>query len=146
MNPSEVETLGPRKARVEIIPLIDVIFFLLATFVLFTLSLQRVRILEAELPKAGDRGAVGEQTAFVQASADGTFHWRIGTDGVTETITAQELGPRLLHYTRNVHVPRVLVRSDGQARLRAAVLVLDEARRAGIKDVAIETRAAPTGS
>jgi biopolymer transport protein ExbD len=145
MNPAEVETLGPRRARVEIIPLIDVIFFLLATFVLFTLSLQRVRILEAELPKAADRGGVDEQTAFVQASADGTFHWRIGMGGVTETITAQELGPRLQHYTRLVHAPRVLVRSDGQAKLRAAVLVLDEARRAGIKDVAIETRTAPTG-
>jgi len=30
---------GKKKARIEIIPLIDVIFFLLATFVLFTLSL-----------------------------------------------------------------------------------------------------------
>ncbi|MGH7956493.1 MAG: ExbD/TolR family protein, partial [Opitutaceae bacterium] len=28
---------GKKKARIEIIPLIDVIFFLLATFVLFTL-------------------------------------------------------------------------------------------------------------
>src|SRR5215212_10667438 len=33
---------GPKKkARIEIIPLIDVIFFLLATFVLFTLSLNK---------------------------------------------------------------------------------------------------------
>ena len=30
-----------RRARIEIIPLIDVIFFLLATFVLFTLSLNK---------------------------------------------------------------------------------------------------------
>ena len=33
---------GKKKARIEIIPLIDVIFFLLATFVLFTLSLSRI--------------------------------------------------------------------------------------------------------
>src|ERR1051325_409315 len=32
---------GKKKARIEIIPLIDVIFFLLATFVLFTLSLNK---------------------------------------------------------------------------------------------------------
>ena len=32
---------GTKKARIEIIPLIDVIFFLLATFVLFTLSLNK---------------------------------------------------------------------------------------------------------
>ena len=37
MNALDPSSFGPKKARVEIIPLIDVIFFLLATFVLFTL-------------------------------------------------------------------------------------------------------------
>ena len=146
MKVSENEISGPAKARIEIIPLIDVIFFLLATFVLFTLSLQRVRVLEAELPKAGEPTTVDEQTAFIQASADGTFHWRVGSNGVTETITAAELGPRLQHFQRSFREPRVLVRSDGNARLRAAILVLDEARRAEIKNVAIETRTTATGS
>ena len=146
MKVSENEIIGPTKARIEIIPLIDVIFFLLATFVLFTLSLQRVRVLDAELPKAGEPTRVDEQTAFIQASADGTFHWRVGSDGVTETITAAELGPRLQHFKRSVREPRVLVRSDGNAKLRAAILILDEARRAEIKNVAIETRTTATGS
>jgi biopolymer transport protein ExbD len=146
MTVSEVDASGPRKARVEIIPLIDVIFFLLATFVLFTLSLQRVRVLEAELPKAGERGPVDDETAFIQASADGTFHWRIGAKGASEAITAAELGPRLEQYKRSVHVPRVLVRSDRTAKLRAAVLILDEVHRAGITQVAIETQTSPTGS
>src|SRR5688572_27013911 len=136
-----------KKARVEIIPLIDVIFFLLATFVLFTLTLQRVRVLDADLPKAEDDSErIDETTAFVQAAADGTYYWRIGTKGVTETITAAELGPRLQLYKRSYLVPRVLVRSDPVARLRAAVFVLDEAHRAEIKDVAVETRTSATGS
>jgi len=41
-----------KKARIEIIPLIDVIFFLLATFVLFTLSLNRIAAITIDLPKA----------------------------------------------------------------------------------------------
>ena len=41
-----------RRARLEIIPLIDVIFFLLATFVLFTLSLNRSGGLPVTLPVA----------------------------------------------------------------------------------------------
>jgi biopolymer transport protein ExbD len=148
MNALEDPTFEPvqKKARVEIIPLIDVIFFLLATFVLFTLSLQRVRVLEAELPKAEEEGKIDETTAFVQAAADGTYYWRIGSQGVTETITAAELGPRLQLYKRSYLVPRVLVRSDPAARLRAAVFVLDEAHRAEIKDVAVETRTSATGS
>ena len=32
---------GPGKARIEIIPLIDIIFFLLATFVMVSLSMAR---------------------------------------------------------------------------------------------------------
>ena len=42
---------GKKKARIEIIPLIDVIFFLLATFVLFTLSLDRIQSVPVDLPK-----------------------------------------------------------------------------------------------
>ena len=41
-----------KKARIEIIPLIDVIFFLLATFVLFTLSLNKLASLPIDLPEA----------------------------------------------------------------------------------------------
>ncbi len=41
---------GTKKARIEIIPLIDVIFFLLATFVLFTLSLNKSNGLNVQLP------------------------------------------------------------------------------------------------
>ena len=148
MNALEDDTFEPvqKKARVEIIPLIDVIFFLLATFVLFTLSLQRVRELEADLPMEPESGRIDETTAFIQAAADGTYYWRIGTNGATETLTAAELGPRLQVYKRSYLVPRVLVRSDPAARLRAAVFVLDEAHRAEIKEVAVETRTTATGS
>jgi biopolymer transport protein ExbD len=136
-----------KKPRVEIIPLIDVVFFLLATFVLFTLTLHRVKVQETDLPHSDLAGETDdEHTAFIQASADGTFHWRIGSRGLSETITAAELGPRLRLYKRSYLSPRVLVRSDPTAKLRAAVLILDEVHRAEITDVAIETRTTPTGS
>ena len=149
MNTLDDETFAPgtRKARVEIIPLIDVIFFLLATFVLFTLTLHRIRVFEPELPKAGGpTEVVDDTTAFIQASVDGTYHWRVGAHGAKETLTAAELGPRLMHYRQSVPAPRVLVRSDPHARLRAAVFVLDEVHRVGITQVAIETRTSETGS
>lgn len=149
MNAREDGTFEPttKKARVEIIPLIDVVFFLLATFVLFTLTLHRVRVLEAELPLGDSEGrTIDETTAFIQASVDGSFYWRVGTEGVTERITAAELGPKLQIYKRSYVLPRVLLRSDGDAKLRAAVIVLDEVRRAEIKDVAIETRVTKSGS
>ena len=44
-----------KKARIEIIPLIDVIFFLLATFVLFTLSLDKIQSVDVQLPVASNQ-------------------------------------------------------------------------------------------
>jgi biopolymer transport protein ExbD len=41
-----------RKARIEIIPLIDVMFFLLASFMMVSLSLQKAETFKMELPVA----------------------------------------------------------------------------------------------
>lgn len=41
-----------KKARIEIIPLIDVMFFLLASFMMVSLSMQRLRTLKMDLPSA----------------------------------------------------------------------------------------------
>ena len=41
-----------RKARLEIIPLIDIMFFLLASFMMVSLQMQKVRTLKASLPTA----------------------------------------------------------------------------------------------
>lgn len=146
---NELDALAaPKKARVEIIPLIDVVFFLLATFVLFTLSLQKNRVLDAELPKAAEREGreKDETTLFVQASAGGTYYLKRGTSGTPEMVASAELRDRLIGYRDSVGAPRVFIRSDAQAKFGDAVLVLDEVRRAGIKQVAVETMATRTGS
>ena len=132
-----------KRARVEIIPLIDVIFFLLATFVLFTLSLQRIGVLDAALPKPGQDEDLG--TVYVQASADGTYYWKQGLFAAPEAISAAEIRPRLEDYRRHASNPRVFIRSDAKARFGSAVLLLDEVRLAGIAQVSIETIASPTG-
>ncbi len=147
MNAYDTFASEPKKARVEIIPLIDVIFFLLATFVLFTLSLQRMRSVEAPFAR-GDGFPVKESEdnfVSIQASAEGTYFWKRGADTIAETITAAELRPRLEEFRRSTALPRVLVRSDRTATLGAAVLVLDEVRRAGITQIAVETMVGAPG-
>jgi biopolymer transport protein ExbD len=135
----------PRKARVEIIPLIDVVFFLLATFVLFTLSLDRNRLLDADLPKGGTERRVEDSVLYVQAAASGTYYWKVGDAGVPELIGDAELRPRLVSFRQDNGDARVLIRSDRNARFGDAVRVLDEARRAGIRQVGVETVATATG-
>ena len=44
--------LSTKKARIEIIPLIDVMFFLLASFMMLSLSMQRLKTMKMDLPSA----------------------------------------------------------------------------------------------
>lgn len=129
----------------EIIPLIDVVFFLLATFVLFTLSLNKIAAINVPLPKSGPPNAE-DQTIYLQAVDGGMYYWKQGGAGVAELISANELPARLLDYRRHTAQPRVFVRGDGKAKFGAAVLVLDEARKAGIVEVSVETKVSPPGN
>ena len=136
----------PRKARIEIIPLIDVIFFLLATFVLFTLSLQKIQVFDPDLPHGvAERGEPDPSLLQLQASAAGTYYWKRGSDTDAQIVLAPELRDRLLHYRTETGTPRVIIRGDSTATLGDAVHALDEVRRAGITAVAVETLPSKTG-
>jgi biopolymer transport protein ExbD len=135
--------LRPRKkARIEIIPLIDVIFFLLATFVLFTLSLNKIQSLPADLPVASNQPGptMEDRNVTLQVSEEGACYWN------HELITIGDVLPRLKQYKeKQGSLARVLIANDDKARYGAIVRVLDEVRKSEITQVAVETRIRPTG-
>jgi biopolymer transport protein ExbD len=132
---------GKKRARIEIIPLIDVIFFLLATFVLFTLSLNKIQSLPLQLPVAAQSSTPPDDTMVtIQISAQGTCYWN------RDLITLNEVAPRLEQYKTHVSVPRILIAGDDKAKFGPTAEVLDEVRKAGIEQVSIETRVRPTGT
>ena len=135
--PPRTAVLARRRARIEIIPLIDVIFFLLATFVLFTLSLNAIRSLPIDLPVAG--GANAPEVLTIQVSGDGALFWN------REPIELAELPARLAHYKTQTDAPRIVIAGDERAKLGATVAVLDDVRKAGIRKFSVETRPRPTG-
>lgn len=139
---------GPKKARVEIIPLIDVVFFLLATFVLFTLSLNTNKVLDVPLPVTppGPIESMGDTTLYVQASDSGTYYFKRGTTGSSEMVVSAQLRDKIIAYRDEGGEPRVFIRSDNKAKFGDAVLVLDEVRRAGIKQVSVETMPSKTAN
>jgi biopolymer transport protein ExbD len=133
---------GKKKARIEIIPLIDVIFFLLATFVLFTLSLEKIKSVPINLPVASatpSSSKPDEDTVTLQVSDQGTCYWN------KELINLNEIGPRLEQYKTQVPNPRVLIAGDDKAKFGITVKALDEVRKAGIQQVSVETRVRATG-
>jgi biopolymer transport protein ExbD len=146
MNPDDLTAPTAKKARIEIIPLIDVIFFLLATFVLFTLSLEKLRSIEVPLPVAHPPTDSPDNILLIQTSEDGTFYWKEGRFDPAETVLAADLPARLAEYKARNPAPRVMIRGDRKAKFGAAILALDEVRKAGIKEVSIETTVSPTGN
>jgi biopolymer transport protein ExbD len=139
---SKAADAGKKKARIEIIPLIDVIFFLLATFVLFTLSLNKIQSVPVNLPVASPTASSqkpDEDTVTLQVSDQGTCYWN------KELISLNEIGPRLQQYKTQVPNPRVLIAGDDKAKFGITVKALDEVRKAGIEQVSVETRVRATG-
>jgi biopolymer transport protein ExbD len=147
MNDIDLQALtAPKKARVEVIPLIDVIFFLLATFVLFTLSLNKIAGIDTPLPKSTGKVELIDNTVYIQASTTGTFYWKEGRNAAPELISAGEIPPRLADYRRRVSNARVLIRGDDKAKFGATVSVLDAVRKSGIAQVSMETAVVATGN
>jgi biopolymer transport protein ExbD len=128
-----------KKARIEIIPLIDVVFFLLATFVLFTLSLEKIESVPVTFPKPGEPSDLEDITAYLETSEPGFFYWKQGRDGLSEQLSAAELGPRLESYKRTVAQPRVLISGDDRARFSDTITALDAVREARIAEVSVQT-------
>jgi biopolymer transport protein ExbD len=132
---------NPKKARIEIIPLIDVIFFLLATFVLFTLSLNKSGGLPVALPASETSQARdANNTVTLSITAEGTLAWD------KQPVTLDEFIAKLQAYKQVEPNPRVLINGDENALFAQARYVIDEVRKAGISKILIETRIRPAGS
>ena len=128
-----------RRARIEIIPLIDVIFFLLATFVLFTLSLNRLQSVPVSLPQASlaARADPDDQSVRLQISGQGTGYWN------RELIALNDLPARVRAYKAATPSPRILVTGDGAAHWGDIVRAFDQIVQGGILQVSMETIASP---
>jgi biopolymer transport protein ExbD len=127
---------GSKKARIEIIPLIDVIFFLLATFVLFTLSLNKSEGVSVSLPDtktSAPRDPAG--TITVSITSEGTLAWN------KDLISLDDFIDRLKAYYQVAgENAEILINGDQSAFFSQARYVFDEIRKSGITKIKIETR------
>ncbi|GAN34164.1 MAG: biopolymer transporter ExbD [Candidatus Brocadia sp. AMX2] len=124
-----------RKARIEIIPLIDVIFFLLATFVMVSLSMVKNQGISVNLPSAATGTPQERETAVtITVTKSGDVY-----------LNQEKLAPGLLLLrlkqlkTENPDM-RVFINGDKEAYFGNAIQILDEVRSSGITKVAIQTK------
>ena len=129
---------SPRKrkrARIEIIPLIDVIFFLLATFIMVSLSMVKNKGIAVNLPVAStSTPQEHQQDTTISVTKDGSLFFN------KEPLRLEQLPTRLEQLKVEQAEPKVFINGDAEARFGAAVEVLDDLRKAGIAKVALDTK------
>jgi biopolymer transport protein ExbD len=129
------------KARIEIIPMIDIIFFLLVFFMVSTLSMTINHGLPVNLPKAASSQQDLRETFNVTVMQDGTLFLN------KEPTTLTELGQQVKTGLEKDPELVVIINADDQALHGAIVSVMDEVRLAGVSRLAIavqsERRAEP---
>jgi biopolymer transport protein ExbD len=127
-----------KKSRLEIIPLIDIMFFLLASFMMISLQMQIVRTVKANLPTA---------TLAASSTKPDIVNVLVNRDGQVsvdkKAISFSDLNTLLTNrYRLNPNLP-VYITGARDATHGSVVYVLDLVKRAGIQHVAIAVKAAP---
>ncbi len=122
--------LPRKKARLEIIPLIDIMFFLLAAFMMVSVTMIRVQAIKMDLPAAtlADQASRPE---IVNIQVDKRGDLYLGQ----ERMTAVELFGYLTNRVRaNAGLP-VYISGDREATHGTVIGVLELVRRAGVQKV-----------
>jgi biopolymer transport protein ExbD len=122
----------------EIIPLIDIMFFLLASFMMVSLQMQKVRTLKASLPTA-TLAAAAAKPDMVKLTVDRNGQVALDSKAVSFPDLLALLTNR---YSLNTNLP-VYITGARDATHGSVMYVLDFVKRAGIRRVAIAVKAAP---
>lgn len=113
-----------RKGRIEIIPMIDVMFFLLATFMLASLSMQSLNSLKVNLPQGKAERLSTETPMTLSVTADGKLF--INRAPVSLSTLAATLKPLMRSSAENI-----VVSADSKAPQGVVVQAMLQARAAG---------------
>ena len=111
------------KARIEIIPMIDVIFFLLVFFMISTLSMTINRGLPVNLPTAATSQKDARDNVSLTVMQDGKMFLN------KEPVTLQDMGLRVKAALAADPRLAVVINADGHVLHSTVVDILDELRQ-----------------
>ena len=114
-----------KKATINVIPLIDVIMFLLATFVLFTLSMNKNNGAAVQLNEGRSGVDVDpNKTVTVSLDPDGKISWN------KDQVTWDNFIIELIKYSTGQDNPTILINFDQSANYGQAMSIMNEIRKA----------------
>ena len=123
-----------KKARIEIIPMIDTIFFLLVFFMISTLSMTQFKGMPVNLPKAASGQQAPAESAAVTIDKDGRLF--LNQQAIDKAALGEALRQQL---AKNADMLVVINADDGVAHGQV-VEVMDIARAANVAKMAIAVK------
>jgi biopolymer transport protein ExbD len=122
------------RPRVEVIPMIDIMMFLLVFFVLITLKMIAGTGVAMELPASATTQELKNSTITIGVTRDG----ETVIDG--NAVNGEELKAKLLELKKDKAIDVVLA-GDKDASLQTLLKAMDAVRAAGITSVGIAAKA-----
>ena len=124
-----------KKARIEIIPLIDIMFFLLASFMMVSLSQVHMKGMKVELP-TGVSGETQSKKDYVSLSVDrdGFFYFD------KTRMEMEQLQQSLVQVHQTAPDAKIFVRGDREALHGNVIRLLNVVRSAGFYKMAFEIK------
>jgi biopolymer transport protein ExbD len=124
-----------KKARIEIIPLIDVMFFLLASFMMVSLSQVHMKGIKVNLP-TGVSGQTQSKKDYISVSVDKDGHYFFDKNEVTDS----DLQERLVKVHASSPEAKVFLRGDRDTAHLNVSHLLDMLRAAGFYKISFEIK------
>ena len=124
-----------KRARIEIIPLIDIMFFLLASFMMVSLSQVHMKGIKVNLP-SGQSGQTQAKREYISVSVDKDGHYFFDKDEVKD----EELMTRLRRVHDSAPDAKVFVRGDRDSVHLNVTHALDIIRSAGFYKISFEIK------
>lgn len=125
-----------RQPKLMIIPMIDIIFFLLVYFMMSTLYMVEQRTLPVNLPQAAAAQSDLQKNVAITVARDGMLY--IEQESIPPELFKARIKAQLARQADTAFV----LRADKQAEYGRVVAVLDELKALGIKKVAVATEQA----
>lgn len=121
------------EARIEVVPLIDIMFFLLASFMMVSLSMTQLNRVPLKLPTAvNTQQEIKAPPIHIAIDANGVITWDAAV------VTATEITDRLKALPPSDDTA-VMIGADEEARHKQVMAVLDSVKSAGVSKVSFET-------
>jgi len=124
-----------KRVRIEIIPMIDVIFFLLVFFMVTSLAMTRINSVKVVLPKTLGKPENIQQNIILTVRKDGTLLIN------KSSVTLDSLGAQLVSQMQGNPQEVVVVNADEGAGYGLVVQAMDKAKQAGVHKFALAVEA-----